>query len=277
MNGRVCLVTGSTHGIGQVTAEALARMGATVVVHGRHPDRVDQVCRAIRERTTNQNVSGIAADFESLDDVRRLASAFLSKHRQLHVLVNNAGGGRSGYQKTKDGFEWHFGVNHLAPFLLTTRLLDTLVRTAPARIVVVSSAAHRRNPVKLDDLNFEREFRGFGAYGRSKFANVLFAVELARRLEGTGCTANALHPGFVRTNIFDNTTGVVKLIIRLFRPLMSSAEKGAQTTIYLATSPDVAATSGKYFVKCREEAPDPAVLDAELARRLWERSAALTA
>jgi NAD(P)-dependent dehydrogenase (short-subunit alcohol dehydrogenase family) len=203
MTGRVCLVTGATHGIGKATAEALARMGATLVVHGRSPERVDEVCRGIRARTHNDAVSGITADYESLDEVRRMAEVVRTTHPRLHVLVNNAGGSRRPYQRTRDGFEWHFGVNHLAPFLLTRLLLDTLTASAPARVVLVSSEAHRRSRIDLDDLNFERGYGTLAAYGRSKSANILFTVELANRLRGTGVTANALHPGVVRTNIFD--------------------------------------------------------------------------
>ena len=277
MSGRVCVVTGSTHGIGQVTAEALARMGATVVVHGRNPERVDEVCRTIRDRTGNSDVTGIAADFASLAEVRRFAATVAERHPRVHVLVNNAGAASTTYRKTADGFEWHFGVNHLAPFLLTNLLLDRIVASAPARIVVVSSEAHRGNAVDLDDVNFERgRYRTLAAYGRSKFANILFTVELARRLEGTGVTANALHPGFVHTNLGADATGVMKWIVRAATLLGLSPEEGAKTSIYLASSPEVATTTGRYFAKSRVAAPSPAAVDPELARRLWEKSEALT-
>src|SRR6516164_11215586 len=161
MSGRVCLVTGSTHGIGQIAAEGLARMGATVVVHGRSPERVTAVCRIIQERTSSREITGIPADFARLEDVRRLANTFVARHERLDVLIDNAGGTSGAYRKTADGFEWHFGVNHLAPFLLTNLLLDRLIAAAPSRIVVVSSEAHRRSPVDVNDLNLEH---GYGTF-----------------------------------------------------------------------------------------------------------------
>jgi NAD(P)-dependent dehydrogenase (short-subunit alcohol dehydrogenase family) len=251
-------------------------MGATVVVHGRSPGRVDAVCRIISERTSSHDVTGMAADFASLEEVRRLATTFAQRHPRLDVLIDNAGGASSAYRKTADGFEWHFGVNHLAPFLLTNLLLDRLVAGAPSRIVVVSSEAHRRNPVDLTDLNLERGYGAFRAYGRSKFANISFVVELARRLQGTGVTINALHPGFVNTNLFAGITGLPRFLFGLMRSLALSPEEGAKTSIYLASSSEVAVITGKYFSKCREAAPSQAALDPSLARQLWEKSEALT-
>lgn len=258
MTGRTCFVTGATHGIGLATATALARAGATVVLHGRDSERVEAVSRRIQEQTGNRSVSGLIADFSSLAEVRRLASEFDAQHGQLHVLVNNAGASTfGGHRRTRDGVEWHFGVNHLAPFLLTSLLLDTLKASAPSRVVTVASAAHRRNPVNLDDLDFERGYRTLAAYGRSKFANILFVVELARRLAGTGVTANALHPGVVATNLAGTMPAPLRWIFTLMRPIMLSSEQGAETSIYLATSPDVDGVTGRYFVKCREGAADP--------------------
>ncbi len=271
LHGRVCFVTGSTHGIGFVTAQALAGMGATVIVHGRNPARVEEVRRMIQQRTGNPAVTGLAADFASLRSVRGLASAFLDQHQRLDVLINNAGSASRQYQTTTDGFEWHFGVNHLAPFLLTNLLLDTIKASAPARVIAVSSEAHKRNPVDLNDLNFARGYGNFRAYGRSKFANILFVMELARRLEGTGVTANALHPGFVNTNIFDAATGALRWLFLLMKPFALSPEEGAKTTIYLASSPEVAGVTGAYFAKC-QRATASAALNPSLARDLWKKS-----
>jgi len=278
MSGRVCFVTGSTHGIGLATATALARAHATVVVHGRDPSRVDEVSRALRARTGNRQVSGLATDFSALADVRRLAEELGARHDRLHVLVNNAGAMTFPRRRTADGFEWHFGVNHLAPFLLTNLLLDRLKASAPARIVTVASSAHRRNPIRLDDLNFERDYEGLAAYGRSKFANILFTMELVRRLAGSNVTANAVHPGYVVTNLATaaDLPRLGRWVMAVLKPLMLSPDQGAAAPIYLASSPEVAAVTGKYFVKCKEAAPDPRALDADLARRLWERSAELT-
>lgn len=275
MKGRVCLVTGASHGIGFATASALAAAGATVVLHGRDPERVETLCRMIQQHTGSQSVSGLAADFSSLSEVRRLAAELIARHQRLHVLVNNAGASVSGRHRTADGFEWHLGVNHLAPFLLTNLLLETLEASAPSRVVTVASVAHRGNPVDLDDLDFEQGYGSFAAYGRSKSANILFTVELARRLAGTGVTANALHPGVVATNLASTMPAPLRWIVTLLKPVMASPEQGAETSIYLATSPEVDGVTGRYFVKCREATADAPATDADRARRLWARSAEL--
>jgi NAD(P)-dependent dehydrogenase (short-subunit alcohol dehydrogenase family) len=276
LRGRVCLVTGATHGIGRATAEALAKMGATVLVHGRDSLVVGVVCREI-SRTAGGGVSGVVADFGSLEAVRRLAKEIAAQHGRLDVLVNNAGTGMMERKETADGFEWQFGVNHLAPFLLTNLLLDILKKSAAARIVNVASMAYSRARLDFDDLQAARKkYNTFAAYGQSKLANILFTLELARRLEGSKVTANCLHPGVVATNIFRNLGTIGKVFSIVGRPFMISATKGAQTSIYLATSPDVAKTSGKYFDKSKEALLLPHATDMEAARRLWEVSAKLT-
>jgi NAD(P)-dependent dehydrogenase (short-subunit alcohol dehydrogenase family) len=275
MEGRTCLVTGATHGIGFCTAEALARMGARVVVHGRNPERVATVERTLRERTGSSAISGVVADFSSLDAVGRMAAELRARHERLDVLINNAGGLTLERQTTRDGFEWHFGVNHLAPFLLTNLLLPSIHAGSQSRIVSVASDAHRRAAIDLDDLNFERGYSGRAAYARSKFANILFAAELARRLQGSGVTSNSLHPGVVATNLFDALKPPLSWILAVLKPLLLSPKAGAKTSIYLATSPEVEGVSGQYFTQCREHAPVPAATDADLGRRLWERSAQL--
>ncbi len=276
LTGRRCVVTGATNGIGRATAHALAAMGATVVVHGRNAAAVEAVRSSITQATSNAQVTGVLADFSSLADVRRMAGELAAQGR-IDVLVNNAGTMARARKTTADGFEWQFGVNHLAPFLLTNLVLDTLERSDSARIVTVASQAHRRGTIDFDDLQLERtRYSGFRAYGASKLANILFTSELSRRLAGTGITANCLHPGVVATNIF-NAGGVVGKIIGLLgRWFLLSPSDGAATSVYLASSPDVAGVTGKYFDKCREVAPTSAASDASAAARLWEVSERLT-
>jgi retinol dehydrogenase 12 len=276
LDGRVVLVTGATNGIGRITAEALAGLGAELIVHGRDPALTERVAGDIRTSTGNAGVSTVVADFASLAQVRRMAAEIASRHSRLHVLVNNAGTTAARHTRTEDGFEWHFGVNHLAPFLLTNLLLDTVKAAAPARIVNVASAAHRRAHIDFDDLNQERRYGTFMAYSVSKLENILFTIELARRLQGTGVTANSLHPGGVATNIFRHAGLAAKIVTTLFRPMLISAEKGAKTTIYLAASPEVANISGEYFSKCRQKTPEPQAQSMADAGRLWEISAKLT-
>jgi NAD(P)-dependent dehydrogenase (short-subunit alcohol dehydrogenase family) len=275
--GRRCVVTGATNGIGRATAESLANRGATVVVHGRNRLAVETVCRMIAERTRNSDVTGAVADFSSLEDVRRMAGELRSRYDRLDVLVNNAGTVTTRRRTTADGYEWQFGVNHLAAFLLTESLLPALERSASGRIVTVSSRAHLRATIDLDDLNWERrKYHGMRAYGASKLANVLFTFELARRLDGTKVTANCLHPGVVATNIFKEPRVVAWIMKIVGRWLLLSPEDGAATSVYLASSPEVASANGKYFDECREAAVNPIAHDAVLARRLWEVSERLT-
>ncbi len=275
LDGKVCLVTGATHGIGLVTAHALAGRGATLVIHGRNPELTEKIAGEIRAKSGNQAVSTVTADFASLDQVRKMAALVAERHPKLDVLLNNAGTTISSYRRTADGFEWHFGVNHLAPFLLTNLLLDNVKAAAPSRVVNVASAAHHRAQVDFDDLNLEKKYSTWMGYSISKLENILFTKELARRLEGTGVTANCLHPGGVATNIFSHGGAFIKYATMLARPLMISAEKGAETQIYLATSPDVTGITGEYFDKCRVAKPSPQAEDMETARRLWDVSAKL--
>ncbi len=278
LSGRTCLVTGATRGIGRAAAEALARMGATVVLHGRDPAAVDAACGEIARASGNPNVSGEVADFSSLADVARLANDIAARHARLHVLVNNAGTSSRRRRETRDGFEWLFGVNHLAPFLLTSLLLEKLKLSAPARVINVASMAYKRSALDLDDPNWERRsYRSLQAYGASKLANILFTAELARRLDGSGVTANSLHPGVVATNIFNQLGWFGRLFTAVAKPLLLTPEAGAKTTIYLASDPAVGAVSGKFFDRCRETALNPLARDAVAARRLWEISARLTA
>ena len=280
MCGKTCLVTGATNGIGKVTARELARMGARVVMVGRNRGRAEAALGEVRRASGNEQVELVLADLSSMAEVRRIAAEFLASHDALHVLVNNAGAMNTSRTLTVDGYETTFATNHLAYFLLTHLLLDRIKATArdgqAARIVNVSSRAHGRGPIDFDDLHAERGYSIAKAYGRSKLANVLFTYELARRLEGTGVTANALHPGVVRTGFGKNSGGllgnVVKVGISGVGLFFSSPEKGAETSIYLATSPEVEGVTGKYFARSRETPSSADSHDREAARLLWQVS-----
>jgi NAD(P)-dependent dehydrogenase (short-subunit alcohol dehydrogenase family) len=274
MHGQVCLITGGTNGIGRSTAQGLARLGATVVIVGRSAQKTGQVVEEIRAATGNPHVDFLLADLSSQPAVRRLASDFQSKYAQLHVLLNNAGGTFATRRLSADGIEMTWALNHLAYFLLTNRLLDTLQASAPARIINVSSDAHAGGKIDFDNLQGERSYSSFGPYGNSKLANILFTAELARRLEGTGVTANALHPGLTSTGFGKDSPDLLTKIIRAVIPLIArSPEKGAATSIYLASSAEVQSISGEYFVDCKVTQPAPQATDRAVAKKLWEVSA----
>lgn len=277
MDERICLITGATSGIGRVAARELARSGLRVVIVGREEGRVTETVAALREQTGSSAVEYLLADLSSQEQVRRLSDEFLRRYGRLDVLLNNAGAVFTSRQVTVDGIERTFALNHLAPFLLTNLLLNTLTSSAPARVVTVSSMAHSGAHMQLDDLQFERHpYRAFTAYGQSKLANILFTYELARRLDGTGVTANTLHPGFVATNFGRSNGGLWSPLFTLLRPFMISAERGAQTSIYLATSPEVEGVTGRYFADCKPRRSSAASYDVESQRRLWETSEQLT-
>jgi NAD(P)-dependent dehydrogenase (short-subunit alcohol dehydrogenase family) len=272
MQGKVCLVTGATSGIGLVTARELARKGARVVLAGRSPTRCADAVRHVQQQTGSRAVESLVADLASRQQVRDLARQFRERHSRLDVLVNNAGGIWFTRQETVDGLEMTFAVNHLAYFILTLSLLDLLRASAPARIVNVSSAAHRRGALDFDDLMGKRHYGGWRAYCRSKMANLLFTSELARRLAGTGVTANALHPGWVATN-FGGAGGWPGWLLRTAAGCFAlSSEEGARTVVYLAAAPEVAGVTGEYFVRERPRPPVPAARDEAAARRLWQVS-----
>ena len=276
MDGKVCVVTGASSGIGRVTALGLAARGATVVLICRNAESGTPVLEEIERRGGSARAVLLTADLAAQRQVRHVAAAFLERFDRLDVLINNAGVAGWGTRLvTEDGLEATFAVNHLAPFLLTSLLLDRLRASAPARAITVSSAAHRNSSLDFDNLQGERRYSPFGAYSRSKLANVLFTHELSRRLEGTGVTANCLHPGVVATGIFRNLPRWMRVVYS--SPLLLSPEKGAETLLYLATAPEVAGVTGRYFVKRRPARSSRASCDATAARRLWEASAALTA
>ena len=273
MQGKICLITGGTNGIGKSTAQGLARMGATVVIVGRSAEKTSQVIEEIRLATGNKNVDSLLADLSSQQEVRRLASDFKRKYSQLHVLLNNAGGTFTTWQLSVDGIEMTLALNHLAYFLLTNLLLDTLEANAPARIINVSSDAHARGKIDFDNLQGERSYSGFGPYGNSKLANILFTSELAHRLTGTDVTVNALHPGLTSTGFGKNNPGLLMKVMGVVIPLIArSPEKGAATSIYLASSPEVQSVTGKYFVDCKVTQPAPQAIDSAVARQLWDIS-----
>jgi NAD(P)-dependent dehydrogenase (short-subunit alcohol dehydrogenase family) len=272
MKDKICLVTGANSGLGKVTTKALAASGATVIMVCRNRDKGRAARDEIVSKTRNENVDLMIADFSALNQIRRLAAEVRAKYPRLHVLVNNAGAYNGKRTLTGDSYETTFAVNHLGYFLLTAELLDLLKSSAPARIVNVASEAQRGGRINFDDLNLENDYTGWRAYAQSKLANIIFTYELARRLEGTGVTANCMHPGTVRTNIFSNVKGVAGMIVRPFTLLMRAPEKGADTIIWLATSPEVEGVTGKYFIDRVARESNPQSYDREVAARLWEVS-----
>jgi NAD(P)-dependent dehydrogenase (short-subunit alcohol dehydrogenase family) len=272
MNGKICLVTGGTNGIGKSTALELARMGATVVIVGRDAQKTSKVVQEIRAASGNPKVDSLLADLSSQQEVRRLAKDFKSKYPHLHILLNNAGGFFLRRQLSVDGIEMTFALNHLASFFLTDLLLDMIKASAPARIINVSSDAHASGKIEFDNLQGERDFRP-SAYDNSKLANISFTLELARRLEGTGVTVNALHPGFVATGFAKNNGKVIAALVSIFAPLVArSPAKGAQTSIFLASSPNVEGMTGKYFYDSQVISAAPQATDMVVARKLWDAS-----
>ncbi|MGB8214544.1 MAG: SDR family oxidoreductase [Anaerolineales bacterium] len=275
MNGKTVLVSGGTNGIGLVTARELARMGAQVTILSRNAEKCAAVAETIKTETGHP-VEFIAADLSTLAGIMQAAATFKQRHTHLHVLVNNAGALFNKRQLTSDGYEMTFALNHLNYFLLTNLLLDVLKASAPARIVNVSSNAHVRATLDLDNLQSERHFSMMGAYGQSKLANILFTYELARRLEGTGVTANAVHPGFIATGFARNNGPIYNFGMKIIAPFIRKPEQGAQTSIYLASSPEVEGLSGKYFVDCKAVNSNPLSYDQALAEKLWQASLELT-
>jgi len=276
LTGRVCLVTGASNGIGLETAAALAGMGASVIMHARDARRGEAALAEVRRRYPDGDVRLMLADLASLAEVRQLAADIRSHHDRLPVLVNNAGAYNTTRSTTRDGFETTFAVNHLAHFLLTRELLPLLRASAPARIINVSSNAHRIGRLDFDDLNAVRGYGGMRAYGTSKLANILFTYELARRLDGAGVTANAVHPGSVATGFALNNGPLMRGAFRVFhvvgRPFFLTPAQGADTVIYLASSPEVEGITGRYWVKRRPVRSSAASYDDEAARRLWDVS-----
>lgn len=275
MQGKRVLVTGGTGGIGRQTALQLLQLGAEVVVVGRNLEKTKAVVDALKAESGNQKVDFLLADLSSLKSVRELASAFRERYRALDVLVNNAGGINTRYERTVDGYERTFATNHLAYFLLTSLLLPQLQAAGHARVVSVSSEAHRGGRIDFDNLMSTKGYGMWRSYNASKLANILFTRELARRLADTGVTANCLHPGFVASG-FLAKGGVWSWLKPIAYLAAINEVKGAQTSVYLASSDEVADVTGQYFVKCKPRKPSGRARDDMAARRLWELSEELT-
>ena len=276
MHGKICVVTGATSGIGLVTAQALARQGATLIVVARHAERGAATVRRIQQETGNSAVELMVADLSAQAQVRRLASEIQQRFVRLDVLVNNAGALFSRRQLSVDGLEMTLALNHLAYFLLTNLLITPLQAGGSARIVNVSSEAHRRARLDFAELQGQHRYSGWRAYARSKLANILFTYELARRLEGTGIVANVLHPGFVATNFGRNDRGLMAAFFRILQLAAISPEEGAETIIYLASAPEIKGVTGEYFVKQRAVRSSQVSYDRTAAERLWQVSTELT-
>ena len=273
MEGKTCLVTGATSGIGQATALRLAERGATVIAVGRDRVRGEQAAAAIRRQVLGARVEVLTADLSRLGQVRTLASQVQARHPRLDVLVDNAGVAKSRRELTADGLGVTFATNHLGPFLLTNLLLDLLCRSAPARVITVSSDRHtQQRSIPWGDLQPGHDC----TYKVSKLLNIVFTYELARRLAATGVTANCLSPGFVRTDLGREATGAFRVFLRLTRPFQSSPEAGARTSVYLATSPEVAEVSGRYFEDCALAESSALAHDPAQAKRLWQLSTQLS-
>jgi NAD(P)-dependent dehydrogenase (short-subunit alcohol dehydrogenase family) len=277
MQGKICLITGANSGVGKATALGLARMGATVVMVCRNQAKGEEAQKEVQAQSGNSDVHLLLADLSSQQSIRELVAQFQQQFSQLHVLINNAGSTLLSRRETVDGLEMTFAVNYLAPFLLTNLLLDTLKASAPSRIINVSSDSHEAGYINMDDLQSKNGYSFTKVYGQSKLALVLFTYELARRLEGTGVTVNALHPGFVATHIGQSDMRPsLRAIARVMMLFGISPEKGAATSLYLASSPDVANVTGKYFEKSQQHPSAPISHDEALQHRLWEESVKLT-
>lgn len=275
MHGRTVLITGATNGIGLAASRQLAEKGADLIIAARSRERGENVAADLR-RSGAPSVDLVTADFASMEEVRRLATEVTNRHPRLHVLLNNAGAVYSHREVTVDGFEMTFAVNHLAPFLLTNLLLPLLLSSAPARVVTVASDAAKGARINFEDIGGEQNYGSFRAYGQSKLANILFAYELARRTEGSGVTSNCCHPGMVATGFNKNNGALMKIGMTLVRPFQKSANRGAETPVYLASSPEVEKQTGRYYVDCKDTRSPEASYDLETARRLWELSAQMT-
>ena len=278
MKDKVCLITGATSGIGKAAAKGLAAMGAEIIVAGRNQEKAESTVQWIQSETENDAVHYLLADFSDLQQVRTLAGAIKERYSRLDVLINNAGAFFNTRRETPYGIEMTLLVNHLAPFLLTNLLLETLQHSTSARIINVASDAQQYGTMDFDDLGFQRSYSGMKAYARSKLANILFTYELARRLAGKEVTVNALHPGHVATDIWRTNFEFIGSLLKWLMGLFAlTSEQGADNSIFLATSPDVAGITGSYFVKREAVQSSPLSYDVGVAQTLWKVSEDLTA
>ncbi len=283
MQGKICLVTGSNSGIGKETALSLAKMGATVVMVVRNKERGEKAQREVVKQSGNNGVDLMTCDLSSMESIRQFAAEFKKKYNRLDVLVNNAGAVYNKREVTPEGFERTFAVNYLGPFLLTHELLDMLRTSAPSRIINVSSGLAKEGKVDLDDLQGENttgkkkvSHARSPFYANTKLMLILYTYELARRLEGSGVTANVLFPGFTATNLGKNSGSLrSSIMFKMVRPMQQSAKRGAETSIYLASSDDVKGITGKCFEKKKETSTCPASYDEDVQRRLWVKTESL--
>ena len=275
MQGKTVLITGATSGIGKETARALIGMGARVVMINRNPAKAEGVATEIRQAGTG-SVELLKGDMSSFASIREAAAEALERFPRIDVFISNAGVFRARRHETADGLEEVFAVNHLAPFLLTNLLLDRLKASAASRIVIVASEAHRGAMLNFDDLLLERRFGAWKSYSRSKLSNVMFTYALARRLAGSGVTANSLHPGFVSTSLGSGNKIPIRPVYLLLKPFTITPKKGAETSVFLASSPDVEGVSGKYFDQKRESRSSRVSQDEDAQELLWDMSAKLT-
>lgn len=276
-NNSVAIVTGANSGMGKATSVELARTGAAVVMLCRNRARGEEALNEVRSLSGNNSIEMMVCDLASQKSIENFCREFKKKYSRLDILVNNAGLMPSKRHETADGYELQFGVNHLGHFLLTNRLLDMMIASAPSRIVVVSSGAHKAGKIHFEDVNLKKNYSSFKAYSQSKLANILFTHELAERLKGTGVTVNCLHPGVVATGIgINRDTGLGKFIYRLTKLFMESPEKGAGTAIYLAISPDVEGVTGKYFYRKKPIQSSKRSYNKDDAKKLWDMSEMMT-
>ncbi len=269
LSGKICCITGGTSGIGKETALALACMGATIILPARNLELAETVKKEIIDKTGNTNIDIMPCDLVSFDSISLFAKTFLAKYDRLHILVNNAGIMETKRQISHDGIERTFAVNHLAPFLLTNLLLETIKQSAPARIVNVSSDGYKSGTINFDDIEWKQQYSGFRVYAQSKLANILFTQKLSSMLIGTGVTVNALHPGMTATNFLNLLPPFVRPLAKMF---MLTPAQGAETTVYLASSPEAAMTTGKYFIKKKIAPLSAKAQSADIADRLWSVS-----
>ena len=276
MKDKVVMITGANSGIGKAASLSLAKMGATLVMVARNKERGEVARSEVVKESQNNSIDLLLADLSSLESVRQLATEFQKRYSKLHVLINNAGIFNQRRSVTADGYENTFGTNYLAPFLLANLQLDLLKASAPSRIINVSSVGHYNGHINFDDLNLEKEYGGWKAYGQSKLALVLFTHELAKKLHGTGVTVNSVHPGTVATNIWSRPLGPLGFIMALPKLFMTSPEQGAETIVYLASSPEARDLNGEYLEKRKVKKSSDESYDEEIAQRLWDVSAKLT-
>ena len=275
---KTILVTGATNGIGKQTAQYLAQTGATLVIVGRNPEKTENLVQALQAMPGAGEIHGLIADLSSQEDIRKLAETFKSKFSRLDILINNAGALFTTHETTVDGFERTWALNHLNYFLLTTLLKDVLIASAPARIINVSSDAHKTGKILWNDLQYAHAgfASGLPAYCQSKLANILFTKELSRKLAGTGVITNCLHPGFVNTGFAKNNGTFAKFAMLVSRPFQRNADKGAETVIWAATHPDAMKLSGEYLYNCKVRKPTHSARNAAHAKRLWHLSEEMT-